>query len=124
MKINVAELCHDAADNHLALTDSEYWMRGGTKEKFSCCAVDAALNKFIGAKGYNMRKNFEKYEALIDSIHDGLNNMGCNTGSISLFEDPVQGVAYCLEQSQHNRYFWLKWAALMAEEQGVEYEIE
>ena len=124
IKINVSDLCHDAADNRLALTDKEYWANGGSKEKFSCCAVDEALNKFLGNKGYNIHENYDKYEVLVQDIHDGLYEMGCNTGSIGLFEDPEGGVNYCLEQSQYNRYFWLKWVALMAQEQGIVYEIK
>lgn len=123
IKINVAELCHDAADNHLALTDKEYWIRGGNKEKYSCCAIDMAFDKLVCGKGITSHEGFQKREALIDTIHEGLNNMGCDTGSIGLFKDPAEGLGYCLEQSQQDRYFWLKWVALMAEEQGVVYEI-
>lgn len=125
VKINVSELLHNAADNHLALVDSQYWIRGGSKEKYSCSAVNLALDTMLKSEGYVIHENHTKYEKLVSKIFGGLAEMGCETGSIALFADPYAGgFGYCLEESQHNRYFWLKWAALMAEEQGVVYEIK
>ena len=47
--------------------------------------------------------------------------MGCDTMSLGLFVkygDARLGQVGVNENVQGMRYFWLKWAALMAEEQG------
>jgi len=35
MKYTIAEILYIAADKHLAVKESDYWARGGNKEKFS-----------------------------------------------------------------------------------------
>jgi hypothetical protein len=107
----IAEILHIAADKHLAVKESEYWARGGGKEKFSCCAVDEAVSRLYG---YFDLEIYER-EDIIKRIHKGLENMGCPTGSTDAFDDETVFNA----ENQQARYAWLKFAAIIAEEQGV-----
>jgi len=110
----VADVLHYAADNCL-LSNSRYG-EGGGKEKFSCCAVDEAIYKMTGF-------NYSGESGLLRRrVINGLKNMGCNTGSMTLFKKhgDVPGEYRNINHNvQGMRYMWLKWAALMAEEQGV-----
>ena len=108
----VADVLHLAADKCLA-AHARY--EGVGKEKFSCCAIDEAIYKIYGAYyGYESSQ-------LRRCVREGLKNMGCDTLSHTLFKkygDPTDYSAVNHEV-QGMRYMWLKWAALMAEEQGV-----
>jgi hypothetical protein len=105
----IAEILHLAADKHLAVKESEYWARGGGgKEKFSCCAVHEAIYGYFDLEIYER-------EDIIKRIHKGLENMGCPTGSTDAFDDRGEFRA----ENQQARYTWLKFAAIIAEEQGV-----
>ncbi len=101
----IAEILHYAADNCLASEESQYWLYGGNKEKFSCSAVEEAYMRLIG--------EYNSYE--IDKIRKGLENMGCPVKSVDAFNDNITFVV----ENQQARYAWLKFAAMMAEEQGV-----
>lgn len=110
----VADVLHYAADNCL-LSHSRYG-EGGSKEKFSCCAVDEAVYRITGqvygGESCKLRRR----------VIDGLRNMGCETGSSTLFKkhgDSPDDHNIINHKVQGMRYMWLKWAALMAEEQGV-----
>jgi hypothetical protein len=103
----IAEILHYAADKCLASKKEQYWTFGGNKEKYSCCAVDEAYIKLIGFVDYPTNQS--------RAIRKGLENMGCPIESIDAFDD--NGVF--LEENQQARYAWLKFAAMMAEEQGV-----
>ena len=112
----IAEILHYAADKRLASKRSEYWMHSNysmhsnvNKEKFSCCAMHEAVRDLC----YNL--DWEQRDALIQRIETGLKNMGCPTGSINAFEDYYEFNS----ENQQSRYVWLKFAAKMAEEQGV-----
>lgn len=105
-KINIAEILHYAADNCLAAERYEYWLAGGRKEKYSCCAVEEAYVKLHGSE--NLNKNIQR-------IQTGLKNMGCPISSVNALGD--EGTF--IEENQQARYAWLKFAAAMAEEQGV-----
>lgn len=107
-KINIAEILHYAADNCLAATRKKYWADSsvGKKEKFSCCAVEEAYVKLHGSN------NFDKD---IRRIQTGLEKMGCPVESSHAFNDCGE----FNEENQQARYAWLKFAAMMAEEQGV-----
>lgn len=110
----VADVLHYAADKCL-LSHSRYG-DGHGKEKFSCCAVDEAVNKMTGSV-YNGES-----ARLRRRVMSGLKAMGCDTGSSTLFRKHGD-VPFDYQAINHTvqgmRYMWLKWAALMAEEQGV-----
>jgi hypothetical protein len=110
----VADVLHLAADKCL-VAHSRY-SEGVGKERFSCCAIEEAIfritgNVYGGESGELRRR-----------VHAGLRNMGCNTGSMTLFKkygDNINDFSAINHEVQGMRYMWLKWAALMAEEQGV-----
>jgi hypothetical protein len=110
----VADVLHYAADKCL-VAHSRY-SEGSGKEKFSCCAVEEAVYRITGqvygGESYKLRRR----------VIDGLRNMGCDTGSMSLFKkygDNYAEFSAVNHEVQGMRYMWLKWAALMAEEQGA-----
>lgn len=109
----VADVLHYAADKCL-VAHSRY--SEGSKEKYSCCAVEEAI--------YQMSGRLYDYDSskLRHRVIAGLRTMGCNTGSMTLFEkygDNYMDYSTVNHRVQGMRYMWLKWAALMAEEQGV-----
>ncbi len=97
----IADVLHYAADHILAATKYEYHAAIG-KHKYSCCAVVNACLKL---------------KVNINIVMKGLKEMGCPIQSVKAFND--EGYHNFSEANQQARYFWLKWAALMAEEQGV-----
>jgi hypothetical protein len=107
-KLLISDVLHDAADHCLI-------HKGRHKRntnKFSCCAViDAYMIHNAGAD-----KDF-----LLQDILYGLTNMGCNRRSTLSFKEYGDPTYFddTDESVQGMRYMWLKWAALMAEEQGV-----
>ena len=108
----IAEILHYAADKKLASKEEQCWNRGGTKEKFSCCAVQEAVWEL-----WNKDETASEYERdkLINRCSEGLKAMGCPTSSTDAFGD--EGVFNA--ENQQARYAWLKFAAIIAEEQGV-----
>jgi hypothetical protein len=106
MKYTIAEILHYAADKCLAAKPSEYWSNGGDKEKFSCCAMQEAVISL---------NSFDELDVVIDRISEGLEAMGCPVDSTDAFDDSGSFNA----ENQQARYAWLKFAAMIAEEQGV-----
>ena len=111
---SIADVLHYAADKHL-IAGSRY-NEGRCKERFSCCAVDEAIIALTGSL-YSIDSR-----VLHHRVMTGLKAMGCNTGSHTLFvnhgDKPLE-YGNINPEVQGMRYMWLKWAALMAEEQGV-----
>jgi hypothetical protein len=110
----IADILHTAADKYL-VSNSRY-EADHLKERFSCCAVYYAIRDITG--------NFYGFdsEILRDQVMKGLTNMGCKVGSHTLFEkygDQPDVYESITHDVQGMRYMWLKWAALMAEEQGI-----
>jgi hypothetical protein len=105
MQHSIAEILHYAADKCLASKKEQYWAYGGNKEKYSCCAVDQAYAELVG---FSDEEHYSR-------ITEGLSAMGCPTDSTSAFNDEGIFVA----ENQQARYAWLKFAAMMAEQQGV-----
>jgi hypothetical protein len=110
----VADVLHYAADK--CLVARQRYGEGSGKEKFSCCAIDEAI--------FNMAGRVYSVESALlrRRVKDGLKAMGCNTGSSTLFRkhgDVPFDYQAINHEVQGMRYMWLKWAALMAEEQGV-----
>lgn len=108
VKPKISEVLHLAADKYLAANAHDYWHKN--KARFSCGAI------------VNAKRSFRRDPTPSWSdINTGLCRMGCDTGSVSLFikyGDVYIGQNGINEEVQGMRYFWLKWAALMAEEQG------
>ncbi len=97
----VADALHLAADKYLAANRQQ---RDRYKSRYSCGAVGDAC--------YKLGVNF-------GGVLVGLKNMGCDTTSSTLFYEYGDNNFNLSEEVQGMRYMWLKWAALMAEEQGV-----
>ena len=110
--VTIAEILHIAADKKLASKEEQCWNRGGTKEKFSCCAVSEAVWEL-----WNNDKIVSECERddLINRTSKGLEAMGCPVNSMEAFNDNGEFKA----ENQQARYAWLKFAAIIAEEQGV-----
>ena len=85
-------------------------------ERFSCCAVDAAI-----AHEFGLERWCDDVQKLSKKVKEGLRKMGCPTGSSTAFSKYGETPYYTEEKHeiQGMRYMWLKWAAMMAEEQGV-----
>lgn len=102
----ISDILHNAADHHLSDgTKYDYW----NNNKFSCCAVEVSIENSIDTLNICGRD----YMIFNDQVFSGLRELGCDTGSLSLFTHLKP------KEQQQARYFWLKWAALQAEEQGV-----
>jgi hypothetical protein len=134
-QVLISDILHDAADiflretrydeapqfyKYVAHYGSPAVIKEGVRdaERYSCCAVDAAI-----AYHFKLERWSVEAEKLGKQVKKGLRAMGCPVGSSSAFvkygdaweydNTKVQG------EVQGMRYFWLKWAAMMAEEQGV-----
>lgn len=95
--MKISEVLHNAADHYL---------RYGTKDKrkyacvFSCAAVWEAVQQD--------EHPILKFSLIINRLRE----MGVNPESMDEFFE------FRKRDKQGARYLWLKWAALMAEEQG------
>lgn len=108
----ITEILHLAADKHLACNRDEYWYFAGKKEKYSCCAVsEAAMSLWSEDK----IKSVEDRNELLKRTFKGLEAMGCPINSSNAFDD----AEVFNPESQQARYAWLKFAAMIAEEQDV-----
>ena len=110
----IADILHIAADKYL-VSDSRY-EASYIQERFSCCAISSAIFDITGTF-YGVDS-----EVLRDQVMKGLTNMGCQVGSHTLFvkHGDMPDVYESINPDvQGMRYMWLKWAALMAEEQGI-----
>lgn len=111
------------------------------KNSFSCCAVEEAIRySFLMLnpneldeltdsfyKDARLLSHWGKHESqisdFIERVQRGLRNMGIRTGSTTVYarfkkEAKAKGLDPSTEVQQA-RYVWLKFAAMMAEEQGV-----
>ena len=109
MKHSIADVLHHAADKTLwtgGKTEKHYFkIRGREIRRYSCDAVELACQNL-------------SYEGDYHDIAEGLRNMGVDTHSCSVFRRFEYGAEFSVEE-QAARYTWLKFAALIAEEQGV-----
>ena len=105
--ITIAEILHRAADEHLNVSDCPWdYIQG--QDRFSCCAIDDAIDHLFDG-------DLSHYgpDRLCEQIIAGLRAMGLEPEDCYQFED----VPY--NDRQGARYAWLKFAAMIAEEQGV-----
>ncbi len=123
IKYKISDILHDAADNELAHNQETYWLSStpshkASLERFSCCAIDTAVINYLEKKypdlHWSRRDRFSI--EIFEEIKEGLRAMGLNTELTDAFGKEPDDVC---PEIQGQRYFWLKWAALMAEEQGV-----
>lgn len=99
-KATIADVLHLAADKYLA--SRSY---AGQKSRFSCTAVEFAADR-LGVE--------------TTAIFKGLGNMGLDTTSCNAFINMGYEDNFAIVfETQAARYTWLKFAALIAEEQGV-----
>jgi hypothetical protein len=115
-EIKISDILHLAADKYLAKDYEEEQKSSWIKSHFSCDAICSAATELLGEK-------WVRHQGTHARMIKGLEEMGCKTNSCMQFSDleqPSEGgyTYYCTPESQAARYFWLKWAALMAEEQG------
>lgn len=104
----ISTILHRAADHHLKCTPGDY-----TRSRYSCCAIIDAIDYYgKGMDGYYL-------SSMRIRIYEGLKEMGCDVNSSHLFMKYGDNTPGVNETVQGMRYMWLKWAALMAEEQGV-----
>lgn len=106
--MKISEVLHEAADKYLALNRKD-WDDHRSKHIYSCCAIEQVIEERFGWTAVcNHPLHFR--------ILDGLENMGLDTDSSSAFD---KFNIRSKEEKQQARYAWLKFAALVAEEQGV-----
>ena len=101
-----------AADKCLAHKVEQYdsyWTDYGYKDKFSCCAVESAVEKLFDGQGCGVMGDQHTKARLFLKEH------GCPVNSAKAFKDDRE----FNPNNQQTRYAWLKFAALLAEEQGV-----
>lgn len=118
MSYKISEVLHYAADyclnpgDVLVFTEDNYWQC-----TYSCDAVDLALRVLFEdlAPFVSYVHLHTMREKLYRRIMAGLREMGVDPDSSYMYMEFGSGQDV---QRQGARYLWLKWAALMAEEQG------
>ena len=115
-KFKISEVLHLAADKYLAVSQ-EHYRKSGLVTYYSCCAIARAYSDLRGEGvfKYGMRSTELRH------IFKGLFNMGLPTdafNNVCFGEYHSEDAELTREEIQGQRYMWLKWAALMAEEQG------
>lgn len=97
-KIKISEILHMAADEYLWDGHGSFFDQ--PLSRYSCDAI--------------RRVSIEVPLDIEDSIFEGLQNMGLDTESCDQFDEFKNAI-----DRQAVRYAWLKFAAMIAEEQGV-----
>jgi hypothetical protein len=128
-QVLISDILHDAADKFLQYNRNDqapyrFMYNDGLSvqqetcdaERFSCCAVEAAI-----AYNFGIGRWVDDTKKLSKKVKQGLRAMGCPTGSSTAFSKYGDNNNWQFEnhEVQGMRYMWLKWAAMMAEEQGV-----
>lgn len=109
-KLTIAEILHIAADKYLWDGSGKFIDSPLDKEEFSCCAIyTVVLNNWSSLQFAGC--NPLAADAMIDN---GMRAMGLKPMSTKEFNDVPPG-----PKRQAARYAWLKFAAMIAEEQGV-----
>ena len=101
-----------AADKCLAHDIKQYdayWTDLRHKDKYSCCAVESAVENLLSGQGWGVIGDQQKKATQF------LKSYGCPVQSCKAFKNDVSFNS----ENQQARYAWLKFAALLAEEQGV-----
>ena len=107
--MKISEILHLAADEYLAV--SKY----SNRQRYSCDAVRDAIHEVASANFMTS----DEYHDLLDRVFIGLEEMGVRKYSITQFYEFEDSKNLITPESQGARYTWLKFAAMIAEEQGV-----
>lgn len=99
----IAEILHYAADYCLHHDYYQYLANDWPciKQKYSCDAIAEAVDRLNASKD------------TLDVIFDGLENLGLARATFNAFDNADE-----FNEVQQQRYSWLKFCALLAEEQG------
>jgi hypothetical protein len=109
-EIKISEVLHLAADEYIAVSIDNEKFNG--PYQYSCTAIRKALRIMVD-KTSNADYNF-----YLSRITTGLHRLGfTDFGGIGVFQE-FEYFSEPTEASQGARYLWLKFCALMAEEQG------
>ena len=108
MTVKISDILHRAADVYLAATYDNYFYHG--RNQYSCCAISQAAHA--------MYHDFQLANEATDRIYKGLRALGLNVSSSTAFDKFIKTRGFSPEKQQA-RYAWLKFVALLAEEQGV-----
>ena len=103
----IAEVLHYAADHQLEPC-MDYNYHTHRKAEYSCDAVYRAVCHLLPDESFYVQDAFDK------KIKKGLTRLGLKTDSCYQYKNITKGA-----KRQGARYAWLKFAALLAEEQGV-----
>jgi len=106
--ITIAEVLHRSADEFLSLY-SKSWLGYDARNSYSCMAVSDCLST-LWEEGVITRDEECQLET---DIFIGLEAMGVDTNSVEQFAE------FPYNMMQDARYGWLKFAAMIAEEQGA-----
>lgn len=108
--VELSDVFHLAADKYLAV-DYQNWQEDGNVCQYSCAAIGRALEDILGCRG-------ERFDFLMDFvIHPGLVTLGLDPFSGALYGDLEDDYTNPTFRSQAARYSWLKFCAVLAEEQ-------
>lgn len=124
--LNVADIFHLAADKYLSETSADTCVSDGQyRNRYSCLAIEDAVDNLLTAE-VNRRHlhvlNVCRHLNVLDvcnTLFKGLENLGLTETMRehnNAFEDMVNATE---EEKQQSRYAWLKFCALLAEEQGA-----
>lgn len=108
----LADIFHYAADKCLAHKREQYdtyWDNAYHKDKYSCSAVESTIEKLFDGQGWQVICDQQSKARFF------LKSYGCPVNSTKAFKYDVM----FNQDNQQTRYAWLKFAALLAEEQGV-----
>lgn len=107
----IAEILHDAADKYLK---DDYFSREGGKARYSCLAILMSIFE-LESEWYFEWEDWKKNKQF-KQIIQGMKNLGFKTNydnEGTIFADMRWS------EVQAARYGWLKFCAMLAEEQGV-----
>lgn len=112
-EVKISEVLHLAADKYLA-EDWEY--DRVLQDEFSCIAIIMAVKELVPSR--------KIADSFYNRIRIGLEEMGIDTYRGSQFDEfcttsTIPDWLNINKASQGARYTWLKFAAMIAEEQGV-----
>lgn len=111
--VKISEILHLAADKYLFDGKSDYISRWDNKlghvKQYSCDAVNRALDELVP---------FAQFWDTRQCIHKGFKELGLDAESFVAFSEFAE-MDSPNEASQGARYAWLKFCAMLAEEQGV-----